>query len=390
MEKIHFTSMNPLNETELDQLRVKERVDVEYQLMPWRGAWNELLRVALYNQGPDISEIGSTWLGSLSEMNALMPISGKIFTLQELQNLFYPSVYQSVLGKDEKTLLGVPWLTDTRVIYYRRSMLEKAGIDEKKAFADSNAFFETLEKLQQAGFKSPLSMPINGINTIYSSASWIWETGGDIRNEKGTLVLSEPKAQAGLFNYFSLHPFLAPQLHEDISLDPDSLFHKGEVAVLISGPWLFRWAEQNENYFDDLGIAKVPGVPFIGGTHLVVWAHSLLLESTLHKFFRFATSIETQSHFIQKTNLLPARVEVLATEPFIDNPFYKVFAESLNKGRVFKVFYRSAAVEQRLMILFTSLWADLAKNPDLPLKEELYKRTEVVIDRLNRTILTSI
>ncbi len=391
MEKITFSSMNSLDPLALGAFQAQNRIDVQTQNVGWGEAWSELLKIGLYNQGPDVSEIGSTWIGSLIEMNAITPLSSKIISLQELEKSFYPGAYQGVIGADGKKIWGVPWLTDTRVLYYRRSWLKKAGIDEKTAFEDTHALKDTLKKLQNAGFKTPFTMPTADTNVVYNAASWIWQAGGNFRTPDGrALILTQPEAQAGLLEHFSLHPFLAPQARGLKMVEADNLFREGEAAVALSGPWLFKWLEQDGKYFSDLGVAKIPGVPFIGGTHVVLWAHNFLGDSVIQKFIRFLTSIETQSHFVQKTTLLPARIEVLNTEPFANNPFYKIFAESLNTGRVFKISYRWAAVEQRLMGLFNSIWADLAKNPDVDLKKELYQRTDTVISRLNKTILTNL
>src|SRR3989304_5954201 len=40
---------------------------------PWEVAWQELVKIALYKTGGDVSGIGTTWIGSFVDMNALRP-----------------------------------------------------------------------------------------------------------------------------------------------------------------------------------------------------------------------------------------------------------------------------------------------------------------------------
>ena len=42
---------------------------------------------------------------------------------------FLPSSWQSSIVLGEKEVCAVPWLADTRLIYYRRDLLDKAGVD---------------------------------------------------------------------------------------------------------------------------------------------------------------------------------------------------------------------------------------------------------------------
>lgn len=62
-----FSCMIDLGVLGLDAFRSRVGVHVHTQRFGWDHAWDELLRIALRGQIPDVSEIGSTWLGSLIE-----------------------------------------------------------------------------------------------------------------------------------------------------------------------------------------------------------------------------------------------------------------------------------------------------------------------------------
>ncbi len=59
----------------LEPFQQKHHVQVHLRLLNWESAWSDLVKVALYNYGPDVSEIGTTWVGNLIAMNGLRPYS---------------------------------------------------------------------------------------------------------------------------------------------------------------------------------------------------------------------------------------------------------------------------------------------------------------------------
>ena len=49
----------------LREFESQTNIHVKLKEMTWGDAWSELVKVGLYRSGPDVSEIGSTWLSSL-------------------------------------------------------------------------------------------------------------------------------------------------------------------------------------------------------------------------------------------------------------------------------------------------------------------------------------
>src|SRR5512141_2935729 len=79
---------------------------------PWEKAWSDLVRVALYKDGAEVSEVGTTWVGSFVGMDALRP-----YTLPEISKVggeaaFLSSAWQngSLIGDDQ--MWAIPWLSD--------------------------------------------------------------------------------------------------------------------------------------------------------------------------------------------------------------------------------------------------------------------------------------
>jgi multiple sugar transport system substrate-binding protein len=173
---------------------------IDFTEIAWDDAWNSLVRVALYRDGADVSEVGSTWVSSFVGMEALRP-----YRPPEIYKLggaaaFLPSVWPSGSLIGDEQLWAVPWLCDTRVLFYWRDMLEQAGIDEATAFQSFEQLEQTLARLQASGIPTPWAVVTrHTAETLYSLTSWIWGAGGDFMSEDGRrILLAEPEARAGL------------------------------------------------------------------------------------------------------------------------------------------------------------------------------------------------
>jgi hypothetical protein len=59
----------------LNEFERKTRIQVLADFIPFRGGWAQLVNVALHHFGPDISEVGSTWVKDFVRMNAVEPFS---------------------------------------------------------------------------------------------------------------------------------------------------------------------------------------------------------------------------------------------------------------------------------------------------------------------------
>jgi multiple sugar transport system substrate-binding protein len=371
----------------LDDFRAQHSIQVHVQRIDWASAWNELMRIALYGQGPDISEIGSTWLSSLVNMDVLHPLTSQYVNLLGDRIFFYPAARWAVMDPKDSRIWAIPLFTDTRVIYYRRDWLKQAGIEETGAFKTQDALVDTLERLQACGVEVPWAMPTRDLDVVYNAAPWVWKAGGRFRTKDGRhFRLHEPKAQAGMRAYFELHRFLSPRARDLDIAGTDELFLQNKATAVISGSWLLGLLERDATLSPNVGIARVPGTPFIGGTHLVIWRHARN-EQAIIKLVKHLTNPKTQRACFQHEVHLPSRVEVLNAEPFVSDPRHHAFATSLKTGRVFAISYRWAAVERRLVNMFSQLRSDLADNTELDLRAEIANRITTLIQDLEQTLL---
>ncbi len=393
MEELELSIMahgtNPIGDLQpiLDEFGIQHGCPIRVKALSWETAWAELVKVALYNTGPDVSEVGSNWVSNLMAMNALHPFHLTELAVIDNPASFLPMAWQTGVVVGNKNRWAIPWLADTRVIYYRRSLLEKAGIDEQSAFQTQSQLEQTLARLQASGVAVPWVVPtLRTPNTLHNLASWVWGAGGDFisADAKRTLFARAP-ARAGIRAYFDLHRYLAPAARHLDARQSDGLYLQGQAAVTISGPWQILPNQGQSDVIADTGAALPPGISFVGGSNLVIWEHTHHLKQAV-RLVRFLTSPQVQSTYCPQVGLLPVRLNVLGEPPFTDQPNLQVMESGLRNGRSFPSFSLWGLIEDALIAALTQLWADVLADPHLDLETSIAERLEPIGRQLDMVL----
>ncbi len=336
-------------------------IHVEVHHLTWENAWTELTRSSIYQHGFDVSEIGTTWLSDFVSMNSL-----REFGPADLESLggagaFLEPLWKSTSLAGKPQTWAVPWLADTRFLYYRQDLLDRAGLQAEEAFASHPALLLALEKLAGTGVKSPLVLPTTKTRmTLHNAAAWVWGANGSFASEDGTKALfGSPQAVGALSRYFELGKFLAPDYHELNDTQSDALFWQGNAAVTISGPWL-RLA--NPEVMHKAAITFPPGVPFIGGSNLVIWRHSQSYREAL-ELVRFLTSKNAQEFYFSKGVLWPSRLDVLESNALSADPIRAFIVRGLQTGRSFRLIHLWGLIEERLTNTLEHIWRNIFADP---------------------------
>lgn len=346
-----------------DSLRAFEeqhKVKVNLTILAWETAWTDIVKYGLYGRGPDVSEIGSTWLASLVGMNALRPFCDSETISLEPES-FLPQLWEN--GIYAGALYGIPWLADTRLIYYRRDILKKAGVNPVVAFSSAQELEKAIVTLKNAGVDTPWLVPTDRtLNNLHILAAWVWGAGGDFLGADGQKILFDsPESLNGFCNYFKLGHFLSARsmgLNDNLA---NRRFRQDKAAMLASGPWVrLTEAESHKVVRDNYDAAPLPGVPFIGSSHIVIWKHSPHGELAC-KLVEFLTSAGFQREFYSVPSLFPSRTALL-DEGLRHDPVWRASVESLQRGRTFPVASLWGLMEDRLSVEISKIWGDISSN----------------------------
>src|SRR5919106_2890611 len=178
-------------------------ITVRATKLEWPDALTRLTTAAASGSGPDVSQLGTTWVGSISSLGGLRPFTDDELAWLGGREAYLPASWTStrLLGRTEVT--AVPWFVDIRAVFYRTDILRGLGIDPAKAFADWRSFAATLDRISSSGKVAALGQPGKADwNVVHNVAPFVWEAGGDFLSDDGTrATVATPAALDGVDYY---------------------------------------------------------------------------------------------------------------------------------------------------------------------------------------------
>lgn len=390
MREVHLSTMIPRDYLGLTEFEDRKVIHARHTQLDWETGWNRILQFGLYQKGPDVSEVGASWLANLSDRNML-----RAFDEAEVQSFAGTEGFIESSASDaaqDSSILSVPLNVDTRLIHYRRDLLAKAGVREETAFESPEALVETLTRLRESGIQYPLALATGGLS-VHNLACFVWGRGGHFRSpDLRKLTLAEPEARQGMLDFFKLHPFIHPGSRGMDYKHSEEIYFTGQTAVVLSGQWVITLLdEQNgisSEILENTGHQLPPGVPYVGSTHLVIWRHSQRVSAAL-KLIEHLQDPKTLQRIFHSAGIFPARKDLLNQPSFSTDPRYQVVVECLRKGRNFHSAHAWAGVEVRLNEMCDQLWADLFNHPEMDLSQEIDRRVKHLAERVEKTILAN-
>jgi multiple sugar transport system substrate-binding protein len=379
-------SLRPL----LDEFEAQYRIRVRLRVLSYETAWEQLVKFALYGHGPDVSQVGSTWISNLVGMNVLRPFTGQELAHGGMPSIFLPAIWQA---SRSLPVWAVPWMADARLIYYRRDWLNQAGIDAATAFDSPQSLDRTLACLLAHGVTIPWAMPTGRtLLTMHSIASWIWDAGGDfIRADGKGVLFTDIQALNGIRAYFDLYRYL-PSAPRPLG-DPQAseLLLAGQAAVTLSGPWtwlgdvLSQDSESSPITPANVGVALPLDVPFTGSEYLVIWDNARHPAAALQLIY-FLSGRQVQAAYPRSLGLLPVRLDLLSEPPFTDDPALQVMARALRVGRSFPLLTRWGLIEDHLVDTLGQIWDEILGQPNPDVAAIIRRQLEPLAQRLNLSL----
>lgn len=309
--------LQPLREL-LAPFERNTQIQLSLRRVGWERAWQTLILDAMEGKGPHVSQIGSTWGATMAMLDAL-----RVFSEDDISSIggaqsFLPFTWETVKFANRPQVWAVPWSIYTFVLYYRKDILDQAGLDAEKAFASPEAMYDAFTQLSSKGVV-PWAFPTLNpyADLVHIASSWARANAGDFMRADGREPLfAIPEASTGLINFFQLFPFIPPSLR-GLSVEAcTQAFARGDTAVLVGGVEvgsdLLESPYASQEMRNNFAVTTLPGVPWIGGDHLVIWKNVLSdpgHEKAALDLVRFLSTKETQVKFFEVENVLPARAD---------------------------------------------------------------------------------
>jgi multiple sugar transport system substrate-binding protein len=297
--------------------------------VPWEAAHDKLANAIASGKTPDVSLIGTTWMGEFAEAGGLEPTPEGLVD----EGAFFEGPWSSTVVGD--TSYGVPWYVETRVLYYRTDLAEKAGWTEApQSWDELKQFAEDLEA--KGGAEYGLNLQPGQTGAWQTMLPFAWSNGATLTNEDGSeYTIDSPEMTEALEYYKS---YFEEGLSRSTVLDPGELesgFAKDTYGAFVSGPWHTGLVEDAGVSKDEYAVAPLPGkdsapgTSFVGGGNLAVFADSDNKESAW-KLVRWLSEPEVQQDFYDAVGDLPAVKEAWESGKLADDEQLQVFGEQLD------------------------------------------------------------
>jgi len=355
-------------------------IAVSGTLVQWGDAFSKITTALTSGVGPDVTQLGTTWVGAFSKTGGLHSFSQAEIDGLGGKSAFVPAAWasSSLVGSNQTT--AIPWFIDTRAIYYRKDILQSLNIDPTTAFTDWSTLEATLAKIQQSGKIQAFGVPgKQAYDVVHNFAPFVWDAGGDYVNADGTkATIDQSAAVDGVVEYETLAgKYVDPAVLQKNNSDVEALFGAGKFAVTTDGPWLaaqllepssaggFADGPTAKNGF---GTAPMPAGPkdhkvFFGGSNLAVMKSSKQ-EAAAYEFVRWMTN-QGQPSYVSKVGMWPARELSANATQFANNQYMTAFKSQLQFGKAYPMVAAWGPIEGAMVKDYGSLWDQVsaAKGP---------------------------
>ena len=319
-----------LKEFSKDFEEKNEGLTVDVQAIPWDTAHDKLLTAVASGNGPDVVQLGTTWVPEFAEAGALLDLSEYMEDYPNFakENYFDGSV---TTMEHEDQVVGIPWYADTRVIYYRKDILKEAGYEEAPKTWDE--LKEAAQKLADRGEDSyGLDIDRNDQITPFIFA---WQNGYEANLEEGDLNFDSPEFKEAIQYYTSYFEEGLSQKQE--GKDIVEAFKDGSKPMFFSGPWMINIInDQAPDLEGKWATAVMPtketNTSSMGGANLSIFESSDNVEGAL-EFISYMTEVDTQLNWLEESNTLPSRTEAWEDPVMQENPMYATFGEQLENTK---------------------------------------------------------
>jgi multiple sugar transport system substrate-binding protein len=314
-------------------------IRVQVQQIPWIAAHEKLLTAYVGDATPDLAQIGNTWIPEFAALGALEPLGGWIGRSEVVDSTaYFGGIWSTNTIGD--TVYGVPWYVDTRVIFYRKDILARAGYPEMPAtWAEWRRAMEAVKRELGPG-RHAIFLPTNEWAQPYVFGM---QTGSTLLDSAGRYGVFSDSAFRRAFDFYVglFESGLAPALGNVEIANVYQEFARGRFAMWITGPWNLGEFRKRlpADLQDDWGTAPLPapdgdsaGVSIAGGSSLAMFRASRSKEAAW-RLVEFLSSTEQQDRFYRLTGDLPARTDAWEATGLADDPKARAFWLQLHRVR---------------------------------------------------------
>ncbi len=310
-------------------------IHVEVQTLPWKGAHQKLLTAVAGDSTPDLCQLGNTWLPELETLGALEPLDTRVAVSKVIDpHDYFPGIWDTnVMGGK---LYGIPWYIDTRVLFYRKDILARAGFDHPpRSWAEWARQMAAVKKLVGPDRYAVL-LPTNEFEQLESLG--LQQKQPMLRDGGRYGYFASPGMQHALRFYADMfRKHWAPAVANTEVANVWSEFARGYYSFYVSGPWSIAQfkARMPARLKHAWGTAPLPGPDGRGGG-LAGGASLVVFKASKHKraawlLVQYLSRPEVQDRFHAISGDMPPRRSTWERRGLADDPYADAFRQQLER-----------------------------------------------------------
>lgn len=278
-------------------------IKVNLEFVPYEALHDKIIAAkGAGDRGYDVALFDVVWPAEFAKRGFLMDVSDRISP--ELNDQIFPGAWTTVSYQDKQ--YGMPWILDTKYLFYNKEILAKAGFDTPPA-----TWKELQDQAQVIKDKGLVKFPIVGswsqseamicdyTTIVAANGGTFFKNGKPSFNKGGALdavTYMTGTLKAGLTN---------PSSREYLEEDVRKVFSNGDAAFAVN--WTYMYAMANDpkesKVAGQVGVAPAPGVSGISTASAVNGSMGLGIPSNSKhvdeawKFISHLTAQQTQNKY---------------------------------------------------------------------------------------------
>jgi len=312
-----------------DFMAENPEAEVRVTPVPWEAAHDKIATAIAAGEVPDVSLVGTTWMGEFAATDALDPTPTDLID----EDSFFDGAWDTTVY--DGTSYGVPWYVETRLVFYRSDLAEQAGVEEP---TDWDSLKTLATGLQEAGARWGLNLQPGATGAWQTFMPFAWQNGAAIVDDEGNYALDSPEMVEALEYYAS---YFEEGLASTALAQPGELesgFAGGSIGAFVSGPWHVTLVEEQggEGFEEQYALAHMPeqdtATSFVGGGDLVVFRDAENREAAW-KFVEYVSRPEVQQKWYETVSALPSVESAWESGELADDPKLTLFGEQLQDAQ---------------------------------------------------------
>lgn len=305
-------------------------IAVDAVAIPWDSADQKFTTAVASGQGPDVLQIGLSKLRTFADSKALLTLDDQI--LKSHPGLATANFLDGIAtSAADGAQVSVPWVSDTRVLFYRSDLLAAAGLTRPPATWDEvRAYAKTLAGRGEGRYGFYIPQWDNALPVIMT-----WTQGGTIVGADGQVDFDTPAFHRAVDIYTGMYADRSVPVNTEF--DQVQGFVSGAIPMLVSGPYLAGALSEAAPQLDGKwSVAPIPGgaahTSLLAGSNLGVWGSTDNRDGAL-QLLAYLSQPQTQLTWYDLDDQLPVTKAALADPKLTSDPLVSVYARQLKDAK---------------------------------------------------------